>query len=51
MITISGLRNAFWSAVAFIIVACATAPMSADEQAAGNAQAVDSVAPTGSVRT
>ena len=27
MITTSGLRNAFWSAIAFGIVACATAPV------------------------
>lgn len=50
MITISGIRNAFWCALAFIIVACATAPMPTDEAAAGHARA-ESGAQAGSVRT
>jgi septal ring factor EnvC (AmiA/AmiB activator) len=33
MITISGLRNAFWCAVAFGIVACASAPMPVEKLA------------------
>jgi hypothetical protein len=50
MITISGIRNAFWCALAFIIVACATAPMPTDE-AAGHARGSESRAQAGSVRT
>ena len=33
MITMSGIRNALWCAIAFGIVACAAAPMPSDELA------------------
>jgi hypothetical protein len=51
MITIGGIRNALWCALAFIIVVCATAPLPTDEAAVGRARAAESGAPAGSVRT
>jgi septal ring factor EnvC (AmiA/AmiB activator) len=33
MITVNGIRNAFWCVIAFGIVACASAPMPADKLA------------------
>jgi hypothetical protein len=37
MMTINGIRNALWCALAFAIVACASAPMQVSEVAAHRA--------------